>query len=359
MNRALLLAAAFSSAAALCPAACSGHGTCGQFDKCSCYDNWTGPDCSLRVCPFSEAWSDAADTTVSGRQPHYYAECGNKGECDRSSGLCQCYEGYTGKGCQRLNCEGEGNCNGHGTCETLLEVNSGYTGWDKEKIMYCKCDPGYSGPGCASRMCKTGNDPLSVLDSSGAAEIPHMTTIEWESTAAITAGEVFLTYTDWRGETWETWVLNAATMTALSVEEALQGLPNHAVPDVTVADCSTQPTYGACFEVTYDLTHNSGSQSGKLAWGCSGVQASTSATDPEIAAGCDKDGCQPRVVAFDTPTNLDFSVADSSGSGNTPDVGTSEGIVCSGRGHCDSDSGSCVCLEGYYGEMCHMQTTII
>merc|ERR1712166_830200 len=51
---------------------------------------------------------------------HFYMECANRGLCDRSTGECECFDGYTGSGCQRLACP-EG-CSGHGTCETVNEL---------------------------------------------------------------------------------------------------------------------------------------------------------------------------------------------------------------------------------------------
>jgi len=90
---------------------------CGGADKCSCYAQFTGADCSLRACPFSLAWADTADGT---NQAHYYAECSNKGMCDRKSGECQCFDGYEGKGCRRATCPD--NCSGHGTCEYIEEL---------------------------------------------------------------------------------------------------------------------------------------------------------------------------------------------------------------------------------------------
>jgi hypothetical protein len=35
------------------------------------------------------------------QEAHYYQECSNKGVCDRGTGVCQCYDGYTGSSCQR------------------------------------------------------------------------------------------------------------------------------------------------------------------------------------------------------------------------------------------------------------------
>lgn len=44
-------------ASSYCPNGCSGHGSCGQNDKCTCYTRidgdpaWTFADCSGRTCP--------------------------------------------------------------------------------------------------------------------------------------------------------------------------------------------------------------------------------------------------------------------------------------------------------------------
>ena len=53
------LAGAAKLAAAECPNACSGHGTCGAFDMCSCYTGYMSNDCSERVCPFGLAHVDS------------------------------------------------------------------------------------------------------------------------------------------------------------------------------------------------------------------------------------------------------------------------------------------------------------
>lgn len=53
------LAGAAKLAAAECPNACSGRGTCGAYDMCTCYTGYMGNDCSERVCPFGLAHVDS------------------------------------------------------------------------------------------------------------------------------------------------------------------------------------------------------------------------------------------------------------------------------------------------------------
>jgi len=117
MKLTALFLTTLATVATACPNACSGNGICGAQSKCSCYQNWQAADCSERTCPSTLAWADTADGT---NQAHYYAECGNKGICDRKSGECKCFDGYEGKGCRRSTCP-EG-CSGHGTCEYIEEL---------------------------------------------------------------------------------------------------------------------------------------------------------------------------------------------------------------------------------------------
>lgn len=49
-------------------------------------------------CPKGIAWSDRA---YGIDQAHRLAECSNAGLCNRRSGDCECFRGYTGIACQR------------------------------------------------------------------------------------------------------------------------------------------------------------------------------------------------------------------------------------------------------------------
>merc|ERR1719230_1679823 len=109
----------------LCENGCSGHGSCVVNQNCLCYTGmdgepeWTGPDCSLRTCPRDYAW---VGDVVNANDLHPWAECSNRGSCDRKTGICSCYPGYDAVG--------------------------------------CLCDAGYRGPSCEFQECPSGADPL-------------------------------------------------------------------------------------------------------------------------------------------------------------------------------------------------------
>jgi len=313
---------------ALCPGgtdnACSGHGSCGQDDKCTCYSNWQGVSCADRTCAYAPAWADVnaeSNRQLGGgiRDEHTYMECAGKGICDRATGFCQCFPGFEGKGCARMECPN--NCNGHGTCQYLDDVNSNYADWDAHRIQTCVCDPGYEGHDCSSRKCKPGDDPLTVASTSDTSEI------QTHDFSSASGGEFVLGYTDWRGETWKTWALPYDT-TALFVQQALRALPNSAMEGVQVvkSDANT-------FVYTFVGEHLSGDQPLLTVY----------------TSGCATDGCQPYYTALTGTESLSTTT--------TVDAAV-EFAVCSNRGKCNPTTGLCECFSGYHGESCNGQTVI-
>lgn len=137
----LLRTVCISSSFAITANSCSGNGLCGTFDSCECYKGFTGGDCSHRLCPFGLAWTDVhqGDLNHDGsnalsdeayvmderrnahletpeffptkkdkggfaadpNEAHFYQECSSKGICERETGTCRCFRGYTGSSCQR------------------------------------------------------------------------------------------------------------------------------------------------------------------------------------------------------------------------------------------------------------------
>jgi len=67
----LLSMASVSMVSAECPNACSNQGTCGAFDMCTCYRNFKGNDCSLRVCPHAHAFVTSPKGDLNFDGDHY------------------------------------------------------------------------------------------------------------------------------------------------------------------------------------------------------------------------------------------------------------------------------------------------
>lgn len=98
-----------------CPNDCSQHGRCITPDtRCECFDQYTGADCSLLVCPQGSAWVDLA---IAIDDAHNFAECSNMGICDRTTGKCDCRDGFEGNACERLSCPNK--CNNVGECLSM------------------------------------------------------------------------------------------------------------------------------------------------------------------------------------------------------------------------------------------------
>ncbi|CAM9876706.1 unnamed protein product [Ectocarpus sp. 12 AP-2014] len=189
---------------------CNGHGTCNTGTRtCTCYEGWgadtdltlyRAADCSARVCPAGKAWGDVPTGSLSAHQEQ---ECSGRGLCDRDSGECECFDGFTGAACERSGCPDD--CSDHGRCVNMkaLAVTSDAlplsnacrhmfqtfyppkrageddtVTWDEEMIFGCVCDskwevglgagqtqePEWFGPDCSLRHCPSGDDPSTNVD---------------------------------------------------------------------------------------------------------------------------------------------------------------------------------------------------
>merc|ERR1711988_1066368 len=173
-------------------------------------------------------------------------ECSNKGTCDRSTGTCECFDGYDGVACQRASCPGyPASCSGHGVCKTAAQLaaadgNNVYKLWNKDATMGCDCDPGYYGADCSQRKCKVGVDPLYLDDTSTVKysifDVAMLTTgataagfDDGTPGAADKSGQFAIRFYDHSGEDWVTEPLNAGA-TCAEVIAALEALPNNVIP---------------------------------------------------------------------------------------------------------------------------------
>jgi hypothetical protein len=238
-----------------CPNFCSGHGTCVDDDICECFDDWINNDCSERVCPFGMSWVLSTEDELSASAaPSYplgrraYVECSNKGECDRATGVCQCYDGFSGAGCRRTDCPND--CSGNGVCVLEADV-AGYFGqskllfaqkeyWNGEMSRRCMCDSHFWGNDCSQRLCPQGADPEIDLCGDAvepARDVQMVTASLVNDLALLDPSELdqyfTLTFTD---------AFDAQVTTrpisfwedAAGVQAALLALPNFAVMDVEV-----------------------------------------------------------------------------------------------------------------------------
>lgn len=341
------IAIVLAVAMANCPNSCSGAGTCGADDKCTCYPNYQGLDCSERVCPFQIGFADVASAD---NVAHAYMECSGKGICDRKSGTCKCFAGYEGEACRRTVCPN--SCSGHGTCELMSEIAAdasqaagGASGrvfntWESAKHQVCKCDPYWGGVDCAKRQCPKGDDPLTTA---GVAEKQTVTVTDGNDHATNDATGFFtLTFVDKFNGVWTTRPIaaidaddsaTAREWSAKEVQGALNGLPNQVIKGAVVTHAASGNDN--VYTVTFSNTYNPGQQN---------------LLSINIA-GCTVNGCNPKFAGIGGGGSPAGSTARSV-------AGTKESAECSNRGSCDYATGLCACHSGYMGEACNKQTVL-
>jgi len=173
------LVAILKSGHGMCPNLCNANGICNGNNLCTCFPGYTGPECNQRTCDFGSSWADKAYAVDAG---HQLAECSNAGLCNRETGVCECYKGYTGQACEKATCPN--NCYNRGECMTMADMASfygqdydpavktagdgfgpTYSNWDKSAGTLCNCDWGYFGPDCSQTMCPKGDDPATDSQS--------------------------------------------------------------------------------------------------------------------------------------------------------------------------------------------------
>jgi hypothetical protein len=277
---------------------CSGHGTCATagsstdptFRKCLCDNDWTGYDCSLRLCPKGRAWFD--DPTAND-VAHGWAECSNRGTCDRSNGKCKCDAGNTGVACDRtvcpqvsstdttVECNGRGRCMNIQTYNTYREVNGeamplvygsdpgNIATWDATLFQACLCDDtryvnnqySWIGVDCAFRTCPRGDDFETATIASGfhLKEIQKLTCVGTGGTFTLKFRDETTAAIDWNANANGTTTLmegtgtvtyGSATLVTTSDLDALI-----AAGDVLTLTHSTDSTITRSFTVASDSSN--------------------------------------------------------------------------------------------------------
>ncbi len=191
---------------------CNGHGFCNYCsEQCECYDGFGSPkdllhavsndfqpDCTSRACPVGHSRGSVGSLYGTDGNMHPLIECSNNGMCNRFTGQCECFEGFGGSACEKMDCPGEPTCSGRGICTSikalpykkealpLIDEVGIYTygfrrdiypsTWDADLGRVCLCDSGwtvgygagetqqaeYFGPACEFRRCPSGDDPYTI-----------------------------------------------------------------------------------------------------------------------------------------------------------------------------------------------------
>ena len=413
------------AAVAMCPNSCSGHGTCGPNFVCECYIGWVYGDCPERTCPHEVipksqccrlqiesltlslnlsqlAFVDQPD--VDGTF-HNYRECSGKGVCDRENGECQCFDGWTGKGCQRAVCPND--CSGHGRCEFIQDLPMGsvpgdywygidpaasglftslktfdspdIVGWDYNKNVGCLCDPGYTEADCSRRLCPRGNDVNDIrIDPTDVVKyhIQNVTLFSGGTSGNGSASAISdfydrtfaLTFTSKLNETYTTIPIKidssvgSGTVTeiedylASDIEIALEALPNQVIDNVNVnvSFGYLERTMGGGFTSTIDDLASLMFEIEFVGMTVTGRQNLLAVETKECLYGCSPQltGLHLLVYTDDYATNQLSFVTEK----QQPDYNNYE---CGRRGSCDYTSGICNCFEGFTGESCSLAVAMV
>ncbi|KAH8073578.1 hypothetical protein JL721_2881 [Aureococcus anophagefferens] len=339
MMRLLSLALAPGLAAASCPNSCSGHGTCGSDDTCTCYQDWVmgdqeGGDCSDRKCP-------------TGRL---------------------CFEGYTGKGCGIQTCPND--CSGHGACTYAEDAPFGtvwgdyytaksnsLTGLGTDRSRTWRSSPRASGrrhhlqP--SGEVCNGG-----FGDSTNGGWYGKYESNNWARGATSIAGfngqnsdnwdpdcfkdflnkSFALTFTSKMNQSYTTKPLVLNETNVFNISKAFSG-------DVRKALYLLEVETDECLDGCTPKLENPSRSSRTRANITGGV----------IGGNTQKMGTAPFLQYKGNVTSMPdiFSFVKEQ---VTADYNSYE---CGRRGKCDYSTGECECFEGYMGDRCQMQTALI
>jgi len=274
---------------------------------------------------------------------------------------CECDDGYTGDGCRRLACPSQ--CSGHGVCKFVEDHSTygTYNGWDREKATVCKCDPGYEGHACQFKMCPKGDDPLTTTD--------YNMIQYFEATSA--TSDYYLTYTDPYGNQFNTEKLTTGVIAGASddtrvctaIETALRKLPAKALTGVT---CTASDYYvvtrtkNPYTDGTISSSSIVSAANGKIncvitfpsGAGTTGLQKILTVTSSNHGDV----GHQPYLTT--TAVVSTFATGEAVLSSLTSRYLT-ELSTCSGRGSCDTTTGTCSCYQGHRGVACEKQEALV
>lgn len=356
----------------LCPNRCSGHGWCDFIESvCHCDDGWNGgaADCSMRSCPLGRAWADKASGLDTA---HAYAECSNNGICDRSSGTCKCFSGFSGSSCQRSTC-GPSDCGDHGKCTTIDEMHrlygpslsqskslgvpqdifQRYANWEANSTTGCVCDMGRFGADCSLIMCPKGNDPLQAAYVTGVGRTIHISAATPVMPTELTGLGFRFSFNGF------SFYISPHKMATRSWNSSHCAAAFSSLPNIEKATCS---------DVIYDVAKASNGWQWTLTTTATLISYPMMPVENNIftnnglanqgVLGCDTALLHGVNNSLTIHTGAPFLNATCTISDTTDTtLKLPEYTMCSNRGLCNFFTGSCYCLEGFTNPNCDTYRT--
>lgn len=135
---------------------CDREGDCERTTGlCKCFPGRFGPGCESRTCPrsrtYSQGYQQIVDgyhqtTTIATQHAGFGIECDNHGSCNHATGRCECLDGYYGDDCALSYCP----LHLGRTCNGEGSCNRHAS---MMSLGNCTCNPGFYGDACEFRKC--------------------------------------------------------------------------------------------------------------------------------------------------------------------------------------------------------------
>jgi len=381
---------------------CGGRGLCDRSTgECKCFASFDGEGCRRTTCPNDCSGHGVCLTDANSL--YYVAATGQTPQ-----------QPYSTETPEYAKTDGTATWGNH---------------WTYLKFQQCHCDRGFEGDDCSLRQCPQGDDPETQCDSdtgndvqyfkcdfspnalsafgidpsgdtldNSAGTINSLASTDFTDFRQTPGGFFAMQFTDQFGGSYTTRPIfvevdsgitgNAEALliqerNAESIQDALEALPNFAIPSVEVDYVHDTSLTGTdedvlSFSVTFVSGHNTGKQAlltieseagcacsdtdqnGKL--DCTETHFSVDDTAIAAAGGSIQyiTGSMPRFVSPYNTDGGDFVCEPAvrlDPAGTTADY--RENAVCSNRGICDTSTGKCNCFDGYFGNSCDNVNTYI
>lgn len=245
----------------------------------------------------------------------------------------------SGQACSSFN-----GCNGHGTCTTLTQVCSCYSGWGSASdISY------YKAPDCSLRVCPAGRAwgdvPISSTSAHALQECSNRGTCDRD------AG-VCKCFDGFEGGACERMRCPA------DCSGHGQCLPMSQLATMSNALPLSSPTTYVGFEASTtwdsDMIYGCVCDSSWDVGLANGERQEPEYFSPDCSLRHCPSGDDPRTSA----NEIDCEGILAAGGYGIGSVGNICHVDCSNRGLCNFKTGRCSCFDGYYGEACHLQSAL-